>query len=62
MHHVMHYVMPYAMHHVMHYVMHHVMHYVIQATDPDLCKRLHDSHSGNSFFPRPDPRKVGSRM
>eukprot|EP00908_Phaeocystis_cordata_P006627 Transcript_17247.p1 GENE.Transcript_17247~~Transcript_17247.p1 ORF type:complete len:996 (+),score=558.03 Transcript_17247:53-2989(+) len=29
-----------------------------KATDPDLCKRLHDSHSGNAFFPRPDPRKV----
>jgi len=29
-----------------------------KATDPDLCKRLHDSHSGNEFFPRPDPRKV----
>ena len=29
-----------------------------KATDPDLCKRLHDSHSGSPFFPRPDPRKV----
>ena len=31
-----------------------------KATDPDLCKRLHDSHSGSPFFPRPDPRKVSS--
>jgi len=31
-----------------------------KATDPDLCKRLHDSHAGNPFFPRPDPRKVRS--